>query len=395
MVEKIYIQRFLSDGSLNENEEDITCLPLRSYSDTNIAVTNIEGLAPMPGTINMDDNAGSDGSIYNSARAQSRNIVITMKPFEEDTYDYEGNYITRSMEATRRKIYLIFPLKKKIRLTLETDTRTYYIDGYVETINADYFGDLEGAQVSILCPDPYFKVEWPDDGFIMDKAETYYDIDLSAHSSQYFYGLDHDIPMEILIIINRDIDGSKYGIVLGRGLNSNSMEYMGVSKLNFMAGDNILINTKTRKALWIGMRNAENLQKNALPFISFNTLASINKYEYYIPGNNPPENLIGKHRLLFNTWYTFDKDAPTKFIFYANDDTYVSNTSSVWEIEKYYYKIEEYVEELEETVDVYRLLDAKPDGWDDPESEEYYTNYYINEPFASVVIKPILEYEGV
>lgn len=393
MVEKIYIQRFLSDGSLNENEEDITCLPLRSYSDTNIAVTNIEGLAPMPGTINMDDNAGSDGSIYNSARAQSRNIVITMKPFEEDAYDYEGNYITRSMEATRRKIYLIFPLKKKIRLTIETDTRTYYIDGYVETINVDYFGDLEGAQVSILCPDPYFKVEWPDGGFSLSKSGQLYEIDLSSHSTEYFYGLDHNIPMIITVYIRKNTENAAF--LIGRGLNSNDMEFMEMSNVNFEAGDKVIINTKNRTVDWIGERNAKIEYRNGLPFISFNTISSIDYFEYYIPGNNPYVDRLGKHRLLFNNWFVFDKEVATKFIFYANNNLYVENTSSEWKVDTYYTRSEEIDLETGETIYIYELVESKPEGWDDPESEEYYTNYYIKDHYADLVIKPILEYEGV
>lgn len=392
MVEKIYVQRFLSDGSLNENEADITCLPLRSYNDSHIAVTNIEGLAPMPGTINMDDNAGGDGSIFNSARAQNRNIVITMKPFEDDMYDFDGRFIPNSMEACRRKIYLIFPLKKKVRLHLETDTRKYYIDGYVETINADYFGELEGAQVSILCPDPYFKAEVADADRKLDIASKFYAIDLSPNGDSNYF-LDHDIPMVITAYITKDIDGTKDFLGIGCGPVTTNMEYMEISKINLKRGDRIVINTKSRTANWIGERDGRTQYRNALPYISFNSLSTIDYFEYYIPGNNPSIDVIGKHRLLFNNWFVFDKDAATKFIFYAATGGYVSNTydeysnphPEEWMLDKYYALEGEY----------YVLLDLKPEGWDDPESNEYYENYYIKDQFAWLLISPILEYEGV
>lgn len=390
MVEKLYIQHFLSDGSLNENEEDIVCLPLRSYNDTHIAVTNIEGLAPMPGTINMDDNAGGDGSIFNSARAQNRNIVITMKPFEEDMHDFDGQLIKASMEACRRKIYLIVPLKRKIRLYLETETRKYYIDGYVETINADYFGDMEGAQVSILCPDPYFKVNWEDvvepevkEGFLLSESGKYYGIDMSVHNSdgRYYY-LDHNIPMLITFIINKDIDSANVSI--GRGLNTNELEFMQISNINFKKNDKIVINTKNRTVDWIGERINEYgdfiLQyRNALPFTSFNTVSSIEYFEYYIPGNNPYIDRLGKHRLLFNNWFMFDKDVATKFMFIA--ENYILNSVAEWSEDVEYYTL---------VNNEYILITEQPEDW-----STTYNAYYIKEYFADVIIKPILEYEGV
>lgn len=400
MVEKLYIQHFLSDGSLNENEEDIVCLPLRSYNDTHIAVTNIEGLAPMPGTINMDDNAGGDGSIFNSARAQNRNIVITMKPFEEDMYDFDGQLIKASMEACRRKIYLIFPLKRKIRLYLETETRKYYIDGYVETINADYFGDMEGAQVSILCPDPYFKVNWEDvvkpevkEGFLLSESGKYYDIDMSMNNTdgQYYY-LDHCIPMLITIIFNKNVDGKEWSISIGSGLSEDNIEFMTISYVNFIQGDQLVINTKNRTVTWIGERfddgNSMIQHRNLLPFTTFNRITAVDSFEYYIPGNNPSIDRKGSHRLLFNDWFIFDKDVKTTFIFFA--DAYTKNGNlqeplTVWESGTFYSRI---------TVNdeiVYELTISEPSDW-----STNYLNYYIKEQFTdSVIIKPILEYEGV
>ncbi len=389
MVEKIYVQRFLSDGSLNENEADITCLPLRSYDESHLAVTNIDGLAPMAGTINLDDNAGADGSIFNSARAQNRNIVITMKPFYEDGYDFDGNYIRQSMEVCRRKIYLIFPLKKKVRLKFETESRTYYIDGYVETINADYFGDLEGAQVSILCPDPYFKVDWEDvvppdtsEGFLLSEQGKYYGIDMSMHNSdgRYYY-LDHNIPMIITFILRKDVN--KADVSIGCGLDPANLEFMLISNMNFKQYDQIVINTKTKTVDWIGERfdsdgNPIKQYRNALPFTSFNSISPIEYFEYYIPGNNPYIDRIGKHRLLFNNWFVFDKDAMTYFVFFAQD--YIPNTDPEWQNNTYYELID----------NEYKLLTEEPANW-----STNYTDYYVNDQTADVVIKPILEYEGV
>lgn len=401
MVEKLYIQHFLSNGSLNKNEEDIVCIPLRSYNDTHIAVTNIEGLAPMPGTINMDDNAGGDGSIFNSARAQNRNIVITMKPFEDDMYDFDGRLIPGSMEACRRKIYLIFPLKKKVRLHFETDTRKYYIDGYVETINADYFGDMEGAQVSILCPDPYFKVDWEDvvpseiaNGFLLSESGKYYGIDMSMNNSEgRYYYLDHSIPMLITIIFDKNVDGKNWSFSIGSGLSEDNIEFMTISYVNFMQEDQLVINTKNRTVTWVGERfdndgNSTIQYRNLLPFMTFNRITAVDSFEYYIPGNDPSIDRKGSHRLLFNDWFTFDKDIETIFVFFA--DMYTKNGDlqeplTTWESGTFYSRI------IVNDETVYELTISEPSDW-----ATKYTDYYIKEQFTdSVIIKPILEYEGV
>ncbi len=390
MVEKIYVQRFLSDGSLNKNEADITCLPLRSYDESHLAVTNIDGLAPMPGTINLDDNAGSDGSIFNSSRAQSRNIVITMKPFLEDGYDFEGNPIPQSMEVCRRKVYLIFPLKRKVRLKFETDTRTYYIDGYVENINTDYFGDLEGAQVSILCPDPYFKIDWADivepnkkNGFLLTQQGVNYNIDLSIHNEENYLYLDHNIPMIITFISNMDINGTTNVLKIGCGI-SEYVEYMTISNINIKNGDRIVINTKNRTVDWIGQRLENGVQtkvyRNALPFTSFNRLDTVDYYEYYIPGNDPETDRLGKHRLLFNNWFVFDKDVPTRFIYFC--ENYIKNSNPIWYPNTYY----QYLAVSRE----YILTTEQPTDWN-----SNFQNYYIKEQFGNCLITPILEYEGV
>lgn len=113
-------------------------------TNPNYILYKIEGLQPPSVNVNVSDNATSDGSTFNSARANSRNIVLYIA-------------IKGVVEVNRINLYKYFPLKKKIKLYYKNGTRDVYIEGYVELIECDLFSDKQVAQISIICPQPYFK----------------------------------------------------------------------------------------------------------------------------------------------------------------------------------------------------------------------------------------------
>ena len=108
-------------------------------------ITDLHGLGAPDANVNMTDYAVIDGALYNSSRAQKRNITMTIQPLKPN------------FEANRLKVYALFPVKKKVRLLIETHTRLCYIDGYVETCDANVYSTRGQVAVSILCPDPYFR----------------------------------------------------------------------------------------------------------------------------------------------------------------------------------------------------------------------------------------------
>lgn len=107
-------------------------------------VINITGLNPSKADLIFTDLAGMDGSRYNSGRRTRRNIVITLayKP---------------PIEENRNIIYRYFPTNTAVRLHFKTDSRSVYIDGYVEANEVTLFTNKEQSQISIICGDPYFK----------------------------------------------------------------------------------------------------------------------------------------------------------------------------------------------------------------------------------------------
>lgn len=109
------------------------------------AVESITGLGPGTATINSSEVSTNDGSIYNSARMSSRNIVISLR------YLWKN-----SIEEVRHLSYKYFPIKKKVKLLIETDSRLAEIEGYVESNDPTIFSKDEGADISIICPYPFF-----------------------------------------------------------------------------------------------------------------------------------------------------------------------------------------------------------------------------------------------
>lgn len=136
MIKSITITNYLG--------ENLT-LELGAPDNSGIYIKKIDGLGPPSANINAKELATSDGGVFNSARANTRNIVIEL-----------GFLFNPSIEDMRQLTYKYFPIKQKLRFRIETSNRVAEIYGYVESNEPDIFSKEEGTQISILCPDPYF-----------------------------------------------------------------------------------------------------------------------------------------------------------------------------------------------------------------------------------------------
>ena len=110
-----------------------------------LLITEIEGLGPTKADINMTQLATADGGIFNSARVNSRNIVIKAR------FTYAN-----TIEEARLASYKFFPIKQPVTFHIETDNRIAETTGYVESNEPVIFSDECDMQVSILCESPYF-----------------------------------------------------------------------------------------------------------------------------------------------------------------------------------------------------------------------------------------------
>lgn len=107
-------------------------------------ISSITGLNPVKATINTTALTTSDGSVFNSSRRESRNIVL-MIAIEPDA------------ELNRLNLYRIVQPKQPITFNFWRLDRKVCIDGYVDTLEVDLFNQKQIAQISIVCPQPDFK----------------------------------------------------------------------------------------------------------------------------------------------------------------------------------------------------------------------------------------------
>lgn len=130
----------------NHRNESVR-LELANPWEIGIAVSSIDGLGPVKGTVNITEYSSTiDGALYNSSRVPSRNIVMSL--IFIDTL--------KSIEEVRHDTYRYFPLKERIKFLVETDKRVCETYGWVESNNPSIFDKMEGCQVSIICPNPWF-----------------------------------------------------------------------------------------------------------------------------------------------------------------------------------------------------------------------------------------------
>ena len=107
-------------------------------------VIKITGLNPPKAQINTTSIVGLDGARFNSAKLDTRNIVLTVR-------------INGDVETNRLNLYRYFRTKEPCTFYYANDTLDVSINGYVENVECDLFTNNELAQISIICPYPYFK----------------------------------------------------------------------------------------------------------------------------------------------------------------------------------------------------------------------------------------------
>lgn len=122
---------------------------LQLYPSNDYLLAEMTGITPADATINETEMATIDGSRFNSSHVSSRNIVIMFKirGFGAD------------VRRRRVALYRYLRTKQKIRLFIANDQRDVYIDGYVEKLEdaGTIFSSDERLQLSLICPDPFFR----------------------------------------------------------------------------------------------------------------------------------------------------------------------------------------------------------------------------------------------
>lgn len=146
-------------------------------------VAEIDGLDPPDAIINTMKNAGMDGSVFNSATADNRQIIITLA-------------INGEAEPNRISLYRYIKTKQKVRIYYRNGLRNVYIDGYVKNFTIAFFDKKEVAQITILCTDPYFKSARDED------------FDLGSLQALFEFPFEIETPIpfsEIISVVGADV----------------------------------------------------------------------------------------------------------------------------------------------------------------------------------------------
>ncbi|MCC8155840.1 MAG: phage tail family protein [Oscillospiraceae bacterium] len=159
----------------NPSSETLTLPFDETMPNTGIVITNVSGLGPVAATVNTESIAGLDGSMYTGAYQRTRNIVFALRLVETDDL---------TIEECRLKVYQYFPVKGLVKIIVDTDARSVYTVGCVESVEPDIFSSRESVQVSVVCPEPYWYV--PEVGLLKTNAATYSD----KYVRKYFYSDD-------------------------------------------------------------------------------------------------------------------------------------------------------------------------------------------------------------
>ena len=122
---------------------------IQLYPSSDYMLNSITGITPADATINVSEMAAQDGAVFNSSKVLPRNLVIT--------FDIRGR--DENVRRRRVNLYRYLKTKSRVRVYIATDQRDAYTDGYIERLDdgGSIFSDRERMQLSIICPEPFFR----------------------------------------------------------------------------------------------------------------------------------------------------------------------------------------------------------------------------------------------
>lgn len=213
-------------------------------------ITGIDGLGPVESDIHTTELSTMDGSIYSGARSPQRNIVIDLQMFGTN------------VEKLRHKTYRYFPIKQPLTLTVTTDERVSKITGYVEKNEPDIFSQNESTQISIICPDPWFRTEQDQvTGFatikplfefpFSNESLTENKIQFGEVTNNLTESVFYDGDIDTGFVMNIHVTGEEIGDITLRNYNTRETMVLDVSVISSISGgdlqpgDDIYISTVT------------------------------------------------------------------------------------------------------------------------------------------------------
>lgn len=116
-------------------------------NESGLQIAEVDGLDPVKATIVSTSFAGLDGTEFQSARREARNIKIKL--------DLQPDFDTDTFGSLRKMLYKYFLPKTKIKLRFYEDSGLYVdIQGVVEDHSTPLFAEDPEVDISIMCFQP-------------------------------------------------------------------------------------------------------------------------------------------------------------------------------------------------------------------------------------------------
>lgn len=214
----------------NQNGETLELTNNPAY-----VITGIDGLSQPDAIINSIDRAGHNGAMFNSAKVDVRQIILTI-------------VINSPACENRNFLYKFFRSSGRVRLYYYNDMHEVYIDGWVKNASDDFFAKKQIMQVTIDCPDPFFHgvvelqgetngvqslFEFP---FAIDEPIAFSD-QRADHSARIWNPGDSDSGIIIEIRATGAMENPRI-------YHQNTGEFIRVNT-TLQSGDRLIINTNT------------------------------------------------------------------------------------------------------------------------------------------------------
>lgn len=224
----------------NDYNESIVMDLFDPYS-SGLAIQSIDGLGPVDSNITTTDYASKPGALFNGSRQSTRNIVINLVFLDS----------LETIERVRHKTYRYFPNGRKVKVSVETDTRTLETDGYIEKNEPSIWAeDHEGCQISIICESPFFKSPTQTVSKLSQITDSFHFPFASTEEPELTFGY-LNINRSVSVANDGDVEnGMIFELtVTGESIsditiyNYRTMEWIGLDA-TFSAGDVIIFNTE-------------------------------------------------------------------------------------------------------------------------------------------------------
>lgn len=207
---------------------------LELTNNNGYVIKSVSGLSPADATINTTKIAGSDGSTFNNAYVNNRQIIITLA-------------INEPAEDNRLNLYRYFVPKKATTLYFKNDTRNVKIVGYVKAMDCGLFDKKQIAQIELTCPDAFFSYI-DEDTFDFYSVDSQFEFPFSIGSAGVAFS-SLVAGVEQNVYNDGDVDTGGVFIFQATGEVSNPIvfnaytnEYFRLN-VNMVSGDEITINT--------------------------------------------------------------------------------------------------------------------------------------------------------